>query len=122
MGRTTVHALAIGQNGTRWFDFLIDTGSTFVGLPREDIEALGLPRVPGGIHEVMTATGVIEQDTYTSGIQTDGNTTPALVSESPVPLIGVEVLERLRMKVNPVTQKLEEAGEDDMPPYMPLRL
>ena len=122
MGRTTVHALAIGQNGTRWFDFLIDTGSTFVGLPREDIEALGLPRVPGGRHEVMTATGVIEQDTYTSGIQIDCNTTPALVSESPVPLIGVEVLERLRMKVNPVTQKLEEAGEDDMPPYMPLRL
>ena len=123
MGRTVVQALAIGPNGTRWFDFLVDTGSTFVGLPIKDIEALGLPIVPGGRYEVMTATGVIEQDTYSSGIELDGNATPALVAESPVPLIGVEVLERLRMKVNPVTQELEKAGEDEhMPPYMPLRL
>ena len=117
-----MHALAIGQNGSRWFNFLVDTGSTVVGLPREEIEALRLPKVPGGRYEVMTATGVIEQDTYTSGIQIDGSATPALVSESPAPLIGVEVLERLRMKVNPVTQKLEEAGEDDMLPYMMLRI
>ena len=122
MGRTTVEAYAIGSNGTRRFDFLVDTGSTFVGLPLDDIEALGLPMIPGGRRKVMTATGVIEQDTYSGAIELEEYGTAALVSECPIPLIGVEVLERLGMKVNPVTQKLEKAGEDEDVPYMTLRL
>ena len=123
MGRTTVQALTIGPSGTRSFEFLVDTGSTLVGLPLEDIEALGLPMIPGGRRKVMTATGVIEQDTYGASIRLEGDSTPALVSEAPIPLIGFEVLENLRMKVNPVTQELEKASEDEhMPPYMPFRL
>ena len=71
----------------------------------------------------MTATGVIEQDTYGASIRLEEDTTPALVSEAPIPLIGFEVLENLRMKVNPITQELEKASEDEhMPPYMPFRL
>ena len=116
MGRTTVEA--IGPNGTRRFEFLVDTGSTFAGL---DIEALGLPMVHGGRRKVMTATGVIEQETYSGAIRLNGEVTPALVSEAPVPLIGVEVLQLLGMKVNPVTHKLEKPGEDEIP-YMALRL
>ena len=122
MGRTTVEAFAIGSNGTRRFDFLVDTGSTYVGLPLDDIEALGLPTIPGGRRKVMTPTGVIEQETYSGAIELEEYGTAALVSECPVPLIGVEVLERLGMKVNPVTQKLEKAGEDEDVPYMTLRL
>ena len=121
MGRTTVEAFAIGPNGTRRFEFLVDTGSTFAGLPIEDIEALGLPMVYGGRRKVMTATGVIEQETYSGAIRLNGEVTPALVSEAPVPLIGVEVLQLLGMKVNPVTHKLEKPGEDEIP-YMALRL
>jgi predicted aspartyl protease len=121
MGRTTVEAFAIGPNGTRRFEFLVDTGSTFAGLPIEDIEALGLPMVHGGRRKVMTATGVIEQETYSGAIRLNGEVTPALVSEAPVPLIGVEVLQLLGMKVNPVTHKLEKPGEDEIP-YMALRL
>jgi predicted aspartyl protease len=122
LGRTTVEAYAIGSNGTRRFDFLVDTGSTYVGLPLDDIEALGLPTIPGGRHKVMTPTGVIEQETYSGAIELEEYGTAALVSECPVPLIGVEVLERLGMKVNPVTQRLEKAGEDEDVPYMTLRL
>ena len=123
MGRTMVEAYAIGSNGTRRFDFLVDAGSTYVGLPLDDIEALGLPMIPGGRRRVMTTLGVIEQDTYGASIRLESDTTSALVMESPVPLIGYEVLENLRMKVNPVTQDLEKASEDEhMPPYMPFRL
>ena len=123
MGRTTVSALAIGPDGTRWFDFLVDTGSTFVGLPGEDIKTLGLPIVHAGRRKVLTATGVIEQDTYSAAIQLEGDITPALATEAPIPLIGFEVLENLRMKVNPVTQKLEKAGEDEpMPPFVRLNI
>ena len=123
MGRTMVEAFAIGPNETRRFDFLVDTGSTYVGLPLDDIEVLGLPMIHGGRRKVMTATGVIELDTYSAAIELEEYGTAALVSECPVPLIGVEVLEKLGMKVNPVTQELEKVPEDEhMPPYMPFRL
>ena len=69
----------------------------------------------------MTPTGVIEQDTYSGAIELEEYGTAALVSECPVPLIGVEVLERLGMKVNPVTHELEKPGDDEIP-YMALRL
>ena len=122
MGRTTVEAFAIGPNGTRSLEFLVDTGSTLVGLPPEDIEALGLPMIHGGRRKVLTATGVIEQETYSGAIELEEYGTAALVSVCPAPLIGVEVLERLGMKVNPVTHELEKAGEDEDVPYMTLRL
>lgn len=117
MGRTTVEALAIGDNGTRRFSFLVDTGSTYVGLPSQDIEALGLPLIPGR-RRTMTDAGVIEKSVYGASIRLEGDEAPALVMESPVPLIGYEVLENLRMKVNPVTRELEKAPPDEhMPPY-----
>ena len=119
MGRITVQALAIGENGTRSFSFLVDTGSTYVGLPTDDIEALGLPLIPGGQRRTITDAGVVEKSTYGASIRLEGDTTAALVMESPIPLIGYEVLENLRMKVNPITRKLEKAPPDEhMPPYM----
>lgn len=116
-------ASAIGTTGTRLFTFLVDTGSTYVGLPKADIEALGLPVVPGGPRKVRTATGIIEQHTYSTEIRLDGERTAALVMEAPIPLIGYELLENLKLKVNPVTEELEKAGEDEhMPPYLPFGL
>ena len=67
----------------------------------------------------MTDAGVVEKSIYGASIRLDGEITPALVMEAPVPLIGYEVLENLRMKVNPVTRKLEKAPPDEhMPPYV----
>ena len=118
MGRTTLEAFVTGENGVRSFEFLVDTGSTFVGLPIEDIEALGLHKVPGGVYRLITALGVTEGETYTAGVRIGDDRTPATVVVTPIPLIGYEVLENLRMKVNPVTQQLEKASEDEiMPPY-----
>lgn len=119
MGKTMVEASAAGPNGTRLFSFLIDTGSTLVGLPSQDIEALGLPLVEGGRQKVLTTVGVIEQETYVAVIRLEADTTPAFVTETPVPIIGWEVLEKLRMKVNTVTHELEKVSEDElMPPFM----
>ncbi len=119
MGRTTVEALAIGPNGARRYDFLVDIGSTYVGLPDEEIAALGLPVVPGGRHKVITAMGVTERECYGVGMQIGKDSAPAIVIICPVPVIGYEVLENLKMKVNPVTQSLEKAAEGEhMPPYM----
>ena len=109
MDKITIQATAIGENGTRSFTFLVEFGSTYVGLPLADIESLGLPIIPG----------VVEQNAYGASIRLDPDIAPAIVTESPVPTIGWGVLENLRMKVNPITQELEKAPPDEhMPPYM----
>ena len=119
MGRTTVEAFVTGERGTRCFNFLVDTGSTFVGLPLEEIEALGLPKIPGGALRVITALGVTENEAYGAGVRIGDDRTAATVVVTPIPLIGYEVLENLRMKVIPVTQQLEKAPEEElMPPYV----
>ena len=120
MGRTTVEALVTGENRIRSFEFLVDTGSTFVGLPLEDIEALGLPKFPGGRFRMMTGMGVMESETYGANVRIGDDRAPAYVIVSPVPLIGYELLQNLRMRVNPVTQSLEKVPEDEevFPPFI----
>ena len=118
MGRTMVEAYVTGENEVRRFEFLVDTGSTHVGLPLEDIEDLGLPKIPGGAVRLITALGVTENEVYGAGVRIGEDRAAATVVVTPIPLIGYEVLENLRMKVNPVTQKLEKAPVDEfMPPY-----
>ena len=48
MGRTVVEALISGPLNTRGFSFLVDTGSAMMGLPQEEIDALGLELIPDG--------------------------------------------------------------------------
>ncbi len=119
MGRTTVEAFVTGENGIRSFEFLVDTGSNFMGLPLDDIEALGLPKIPGGRFQLMTGLGVMESDTYSANVSIGEDRAPTLVIVSPMPLIGFELLQSLRMKVNPVTQQLEKIPEGEgWPPFL----
>ena len=119
MGRTTVEAFVTGEHGIRRFEFLVDTGSNFLGLPLEDIEALGLYKIPGGRYKLMTGMGMMESDTYSASVRIGDDRAPAAVIVSPIPLIGFELLQSLRMKVNPVTQELEKVPEGEgWPPFL----
>ena len=118
MGRTEVNATIIGPHTEREFTFLVDTGATFVGLPADAIEDLGLIPIPDGRRQFVTANGVVERNTYSayggSRTRVFGNRNAA-----PIPLIGYELLENMRFRVNPVTQSLERVGDEEMgPPYM----
>ena len=57
MGRTFIEATIIGSKATRDYSFLIDTGSTYMGLPAEEIEALGLTLIPDGKRRILTPQG-----------------------------------------------------------------
>ena len=118
MGRTMIEAYVTGENGIRSFEFLVDTGSNFMGLPLEDIEALGLHKFPGGRYKLTTALGVINDEAYAASVRIGADSAPAIVAVSNIPFVGYRLLENLRMKLNPVTRKLEKAPDDEiMPPY-----
>ena len=57
------------KTGPSALSFWVDTGSNFVGLPLEDIEALGLYKIPGGRYRLMTGLGVMESDTYSASVR-----------------------------------------------------
>lgn len=119
MGRTEINAVIIGPQGERELTFLVDTGASLVGLPEDIIEDLGLERVPDGRVRVLTGNGVVERDTFYTLGRVEGQGFGAMVIASPIPLIGYELLENLRFKVNPVTQSLERLGDDEFgPPFM----
>ena len=118
MGRTYVNATVTGQSESKEYRFLVDTGSTFMGLPLEEIEELGLTLIPDGRRSILTSSGVEESDTYLALGRLDDRGFAATVLPSPVPLIGYEILENMRFKVNPVSGVLEDVPLDEPhPPY-----
>ena len=122
MGRTMATATIIGATETREYEFLVDTGSTFVGLPQSEIEELGLVAVPYGTRETLTQTGVIEQQIYSATGIIDDLGFACSVTESPIPLIGYHLLQTMRYRVNPVTESLERLPPEELgPPYRLIR-
>ena len=118
MGRTEVRAKVIGDNETREYTFLVDTGATYLSLPLEEIEALGLQQTRGKIR-LMSATGIVEVDTYFADGELMGQEFGAILVPASIPLIGYELLENLRFRVNPVTQEIEKVPDDEVhPPYL----
>ena len=125
MGRTFVEGVIYGPLGTRRYSFFVDTGAALMGLPIEEIEALGLPKVPDGEMRFLTATGIVELETYsiTGRVLIErprGNGFTAMVAPAPIPLIGYERLQNMRLRVNPVTELLEDVPDEvvDHPPYL----
>ena len=119
MGRTVVTVAFTGERASGEYECLVDTGSTHVGLPAEEIERLGLQPIPNGWRKLATAAGIIEQRTFMSLGRVHGKGFVATVTEAPIPLIGYEMLESARLRVHPVSRILEEVPDDEFaPPYM----
>ena len=87
MGRTEIQAKVIGDKETREYTFLIDTGATYLALPADEIEALGLRQGQGRLR-LMSATGVVEVDTYFADGELMGRRSARFWSRLPFPLSG----------------------------------
>ena len=90
-----------------------------MGLPLPEIEALGLATVPDGRRRFVTASGVVELDTYiiTGTVRNRGFST--MVVPAPVPLMGYERLKSMRFRVTAVNEELKDVPEDEIhPPYL----
>ena len=117
MGVTTVQARVFGEGETRQYEFMVDTGSTYLALPREEIEALGLRR-GRGVARLMSATGLVDVETYYADGELMGREFTAILVPAPTPLLGYELLQNLRFKVNPVTHEIEKVPDEEIhPPF-----
>jgi predicted aspartyl protease len=118
VGRTEIPARIYGDNSTREYTFLVDPGATYLALPLEEIEALGLRRGRGKLR-LMSATGIVEVSTYFADGNLMGEEFRAILVPASTPLIGDELLENLRYRVNPVTRQIEKVPENETrPPYL----
>ena len=118
MGVTQVQATIIGENETRDYIFIVDTGATYLGLPMEEIESLGL-QPSTGIIRVMTLTRVVELGSYFAVGELNGERFGAMLIPTAEPLLGYELLQNLRYKVNTVTHEIERVPDwERYPPYL----
>jgi clan AA aspartic protease len=111
MGETRISLRLLGPRGDAKVEMLVDTGSTLTKIPRSVASKIGIaPRYKA---EVELADGrVIERDVseVVAEFNDVTNTIPLLISpDGEEPLLGLTTLEVFRLKVNPVTQKLEPA-------------
>ena len=118
MGVTQVRATIFGEKETREYTFMVDTGSTYLALPVEEIEALGLEGGEWGTVRLVSTTGPVEVDTYFARGELMGQRFRAIMVPSVTPLLGYELLQNLKFKVNPVTHQIEKVPDDEIhPPY-----
>lgn len=118
MGLTEVQATIVGGNDTKEYIFVVDTRATYLGLPMEEIESLGL-QPSTGIIRVLTVTGVVEMDSYFAVGELYGERFGAMLIPTAEPLLGYELLQNLRYKVNPVTHEIERVPDDERhPPFL----
>ena len=118
MGLTEVQATIIGGNETKEHSFVVDTGATYLGLPMEEIQSLGL-QPSTGIIRVMTVAGIVELDSYFAVGELNGERFGAMLIPKAEPLLGYELLQNLRYKVNPVTHEIEKVPDDERhPPFL----
>ena len=119
MGCTFVLATINGPENSKEYNFRVDTGATLMGLPQEEIEELGLAPIPDGQRRFVTATGIVELETYTALGMVRGRGFAAWVMPTPIPLLAYDFLQSMRFRFNTVTEELEEVPEEEIhPPYL----
>ena len=118
MGETYVTASVNGPLGSRSYEFLVDTGSTFIGLPQVEIDELGLERLGESTVRLVTADGIVDREVYYGFGNLQGEAFVQRVLAMPTPVIGYELLQSLRFRVDPVAHAIEKVPDDEIhPPF-----
>jgi predicted aspartyl protease len=108
MGNFYVRALLTGPTGaSEDLDFLVDTGATFLAVPRFLAERLAL--VPTRTVSIQIAGGMRQRWPIAEVRLTLGDdtvVTPCLILPDGAPLLGAVALETLLLAVDPVARRL----------------
>ena len=120
MGVTYAKGSITGRGEVREFDFLVDTGATWVGIPQADIDALGLETVPNASAALMTADGTINRTPiYIAVGMLEGTGFVNGAVPAAVPLVGYKLLQDLGFTVDLVNERIEQRPEGQIgPPFL----
>ena len=119
MGITFARGNIAGKTETREYDFLVDTGATWIGLPQADIDALGLDTVPNATARIMTGNGVIETPIYVGVGMLEGTGFVNGAVPAPMPMVGYRLLQDLGFNVDLVNERIEKRPDGEFgPPIM----
>ena len=108
MGHTFVNVYLEGKKRGEEVKMLVDTGATFTVIPKDLAERLDIPKLRK--EKVKLANGMEkEAEAGIVHVKINEREAPAtvLIMDCEEPLLGVETLESLGLKVNPETGKLE---------------
>ena len=98
-------------------EFLVDTGGFYTAISRQLRDQLALP--PGIWEQTQLADrSIVDVEVTVAHLRLNGRegAVQIEVMDVPVPLLGVNALETLRMKVNPVSGEFEVVWPFDAPP------
>ena len=120
MGITYASGSITGRAETREYNFLVDTGATWVGIPQADIDALGLDVVPNAGAALMTADGTVRRSPIYIAIgMIEGTGFVNGAVPAAVPLVGYKLLQDLGFKVDLVNERIEKRPDDEVgPPFL----
>ena len=109
-----------GRNETREFDFPVDAGATWLGVPQADIDALGLDTVPNSSAALMVADGSVSHTpVYIAVGMLEGTGFVNGAVPAAVPLVGCKLLQDLGFKVDLVNERIEQRPEGETgPPFL----
>jgi clan AA aspartic protease len=109
MGHTFVNAYLEGTKKGEKMKMLVDTGTTYTTIPKEIADYLGVLIYPEKIKTKLADGREIEVDIGMAMISLNERRAPIKISvmDCEEPLLGVETLEALGLKVNPETEELE---------------
>ena len=123
MGIAYANIQITGPADTRIYRFTVHQGLALLGLPQDEIDALGLMPIPNGRQRFQTAAGIVELDAY--GISGTvlagcpaGKGFAAMVVPAPRPAVGYTLLQDMRLRLNAARGEMEEVPDDEIhPPY-----
>ena len=107
MGHVFVHVKLAGLKAAERVRMLVDTGATLTTISSDLAQRLGIPTLKPS--KVRLADGrEVEVEAGVVGLKVNGREAPTTVLiMGEEPLLGVEALETLGLKVNPTTGELE---------------
>jgi len=109
LGHIEVDAEVTGLKSTKIVKMLVDTGSTYLILPPSLTEEIGAVRLPFKTKASLANGQELAAETTVVEVEVEKRRVPAiaLIMETKEPLLGVEALEAMGLRVDPTTGRLE---------------
>ena len=112
MGHVYTELKVIGTKSNHDLErIVIDTGSTYTFMPRELLHEVGALPVPGDATKLELANKQkVNAEAYAAMLQIGKRKGPCIIVtfDGASASVGVQTLEALGLKVDPITEKLEE--------------